>query len=76
MSKEGEDNHERHQRVALRTSITPGKRRNAQEDPIEIFRREIAKHVVGTSSRLRRMVDWTLWRGWPPPKRKRRMHTE
>jgi hypothetical protein len=34
MSEEGEDNHKQHQRVELRTVITPGKQRNAQEEPI------------------------------------------
>jgi hypothetical protein len=34
MSEEGEDNHERHRRVELKTKIAPGKRRNAQDDPI------------------------------------------
>jgi hypothetical protein len=33
-SEEGEDNHERHRRVELKTAITSGKHRNAQEDPI------------------------------------------
>jgi hypothetical protein len=31
MSEEGEDNHELHRRVELRTVITSGKRRNTQE---------------------------------------------
>jgi hypothetical protein len=33
----------------------------------EIVRGKITKQVVGISSGLQRMVDWTLWRGWPPP---------
>jgi hypothetical protein len=37
----------------------------------EIFRGKIARQVVGTSSGLRRMMDWALWRGRPPPKRKK-----
>jgi hypothetical protein len=42
----------------------------------EIFRGRIEKQVVGTSKRLRRMKIWTLWRGRPPPKRKKRSCTE
>jgi hypothetical protein len=37
----------------------------------EIFRGRIAKQIVGTLSGLRRIRNWTLWRGRPPPKRKR-----
>jgi hypothetical protein len=33
-------NHDRHPRVELGTAITPGKWRNAQEDPIWDFQRE------------------------------------
>jgi hypothetical protein len=40
MSEEGEENHECHRRVELRTAITPGKRRKAQEDPVLDFQRE------------------------------------
>jgi hypothetical protein len=39
------------------------------------IRGKIAKQVVGTSGGLRRMMDWTLWRGRPPPKRKKKLHT-
>jgi hypothetical protein len=34
VSYEGEDNHDWHQRVELRTPITSGKRRNTQDDPV------------------------------------------
>jgi hypothetical protein len=37
-----------------------------------IFRWKFANQVVGTSTRLQRMKKWTLWRGRPPPKRKKR----
>jgi hypothetical protein len=40
-----------------------------------IFRGKVAKQVVGTS-RSQRMKKWTLWRGRPPPKRKKRSCTE
>jgi hypothetical protein len=42
----------------------------------EIFREKIAKRVVGTSSGLRKMWKWILRRGRPPPKRKKKLHTE
>jgi hypothetical protein len=45
-----------------------------------IYRRaivlEIAKQVVGTSNVLRKIRKWILWRGRPPPKRKKRSCTE
>jgi hypothetical protein len=34
ISEEGQDNYEWHQRMELRTAITSGKWRNAQEGPI------------------------------------------
>jgi hypothetical protein len=42
----------------------------------EIFGEKIAKRVVGISCRLQRIKKRTLWRGRPPPKRKKRLHTE
>jgi hypothetical protein len=42
----------------------------------EILREKIPKHVVETSSSLQEMRNWTLWRGRPPPKRKKEPHTE
>jgi hypothetical protein len=38
-----------------------------------IFRGKVAKQVVGTCRRLRRIKKWTLWRGRPPPKRKKKL---
>jgi hypothetical protein len=38
----------------------------------EMYRGKIAKQVVKTSIGLLRMMDGTLWRGRPPPKRKKR----
>jgi hypothetical protein len=32
---------------------------------------EIVKRAVRISSRMRKVTDWTLWRGQPPPKTKR-----
>jgi hypothetical protein len=34
-------------------------------------RLEIAKRIIGSSVGLRQDKDWTLWRGRPPPKRKK-----
>jgi hypothetical protein len=34
-------------------------------------RLEIAKRIVGFSDSLRPDKDWNLWRGRPPPKRKK-----
>jgi hypothetical protein len=42
----------------------------------EIFRERIAKQVVRTPSGLRRTMDWSLWKGRPPPKQKKRSSTE
>jgi hypothetical protein len=38
----------------------------------EIFRGKIAKQVVRTPNRLWKLRKWTLWRGRPPLKRKKR----
>jgi hypothetical protein len=45
------------QRSHLGIGGTPSKH------PYEIFGGVIAKQVVGTSSGLRKMKEWTLWRG-------------
>jgi hypothetical protein len=37
----------------------------------EIFGGRIARRVVVTPSWLRKIRNWTLWRGRPPPKRKK-----
>jgi hypothetical protein len=31
---------------------------------------KIANCIVGSSVRLRKIRNWTLWRGWPPVKQK------
>jgi hypothetical protein len=63
ISEEGDSNREWHQREELRPAIISGKQRNTQETLYEISRLMIAKQIVGTSSGLQRMMDWTLWRG-------------
>jgi hypothetical protein len=47
-----------------------------KKDIYEILREKIMKHVVETSSGLQQMRNWTLWRGRPPPKRKKEPHRE
>jgi hypothetical protein len=32
---------------------------------------QIAKHIAGVTLRHQKVNDWTLWRGRPPPKRKK-----
>jgi hypothetical protein len=47
-----------------------------KKDIYEILREKIPKYVVETSSELQQMRNWTLWRGRPPPKRKKEPRTE
>jgi hypothetical protein len=37
---------------------------------------EIMKKIAGSSIRIRKMRDWTLWRGEPLLKRKKNLDTE
>jgi hypothetical protein len=37
---------------------------------------EIVNQAVGISTRLRRIRKWTLWRGRPPPKQKKKLCME
>jgi hypothetical protein len=43
----------------------------------KIFRKTIGvkfvKRVNWTFSRMRKVTDWTVWRGRPPPKRKKKL---
>jgi hypothetical protein len=41
----------------------------------EISGSKIAKQMLETSIRMRKMRNWTLWRGWPPPEREIRNRT-
>jgi hypothetical protein len=38
----------------------------------EIVSRKFAKQIAGSSVGLQQGKDWTLWRGRPPPKRKKK----
>jgi hypothetical protein len=40
------------------------------------FRLEIVKRANEMSSGLQKVRKWTLWRGRPPPKQKKKLHTE
>jgi hypothetical protein len=42
----------------------------------EIFRGRIAKQIVRTPSGLQKIRKWTLWRGRPPPKRKKKVQIQ
>jgi hypothetical protein len=48
----------------------------SEENDRKVFKPEVMKRAVGMSSGLQRFKDWTLWRGRPPRKRKKRRHTE
>jgi hypothetical protein len=37
---------------------------------------EIMNRAVGISSELRRIRNWTLWSGWPPPKWKKKLQVQ
>jgi hypothetical protein len=45
-----------------------------KKDICDTFREKIMGHGVGISSELRRRKKWTLWRGRPPPKRKKKQN--
>jgi hypothetical protein len=42
----------------------------------KMIRLGITKQIARSSVRMRKMRDWTLWRGLPPPKGKKRLHSE
>jgi hypothetical protein len=70
---EGEDSREQYQRLELRTAIIPGKQRKLKKPLYEISGSKIMKQMLGTSIRMRKMRNWTLWRGRPPLKRKKNL---
>jgi hypothetical protein len=47
--------------------------RTSEELDRKAFRLEFVKRAFGTSSGLQRLIDRTLWRGRPPPKRKKKI---
>jgi hypothetical protein len=54
------DNHERHRRVEDRTVITPGKRRNAQQEIIRDFQREDRETNSRNSQRIAKNQELDL----------------
>jgi hypothetical protein len=72
-----------HLRKGRKTSKSIGGRRRRHQPRLEsmgngnkFFGKTIHKASKLDSSGLQRMMDWTLWRGRPPPKRKKRPHRE
>jgi hypothetical protein len=49
---------------------------NVNETFREILGLEIAYKIAGSSVRIRKMSARSLWRGRPPPKRKKKLHME
>jgi hypothetical protein len=49
---------------------------NVNETFKETLGLEIAKKISGSSARIRKICVRTLWRGRPPPKRNKKLHTE
>jgi hypothetical protein len=54
------------------TRATSGEQRDFYEALGQSIGLEVTKRAVEFSIRLQKMSDWTLWRGRPPPKRKKR----
>jgi hypothetical protein len=52
--------------VDFKTAVTSGKKSTDLQDPQEDLR------TNGMSSGFREIRKWTLWRGRPPPKRKKK----
>jgi hypothetical protein len=53
-----------------------GSKRTTSEFDRKAFGLEFVKQATGMSSGLQKMRNWTLWRGRPPLKQKKRLHTE
>jgi hypothetical protein len=76
-----------HLRKGRKTANNIGGRSGRQQrrlesmgNSIEVFGKAIGlqfrKRAARSSVMLRNTKNWTLWRGQPPPKRKKRLHTE
>jgi hypothetical protein len=50
-----------------------GKQEGIQRDHRQTFRLEVVKRVVRISILFREVSYWTLWRGRPPLKQKKRL---
>jgi hypothetical protein len=53
-----------------------GGRRTHKKTYYETVREKIAKRIVGSFVGLRQNKDWNLWRGRPPPRRKKTLQAE
>jgi 5-methylcytosine-specific restriction endonuclease McrA len=60
----------------LRRELRLGSRDVFYEALGQTLELEIVKRAVGISMRSRKVSDWTLWRGRPPPKRRRDIETQ
>jgi hypothetical protein len=60
--------------MELGTAISPGKKRANLKIRKKTLELESMKQAKGMPSRLQRRKHWTLWRGRPPPKRKKKQH--
>jgi hypothetical protein len=59
-----------------RWQLCLGSKRALNKTVRHTFGLEVAKQTVELSIRLQKMSDWTLWRGRPPPERKRQQEPE
>jgi hypothetical protein len=57
----------------LNQQLRLGSKGNINETFRQTLSLEIVKRTVESSVRIRKMSDWTLWRSWPSPKRKKRL---
>jgi hypothetical protein len=63
-------------RQGLKQRLHLGSRRALNKTFRQIVELDIAKQTVRTCIRLQKMSVRSLWRGQPPPKRKKRLDTE
>jgi hypothetical protein len=57
----------------LRGQLRLGSKRALNKTVRQTLGLEVVKRIVGISIGLREVSDWTLWRGRPPPKRRKRL---
>jgi hypothetical protein len=65
-----------HRNRDLRQQLHLGRKRTSGGIYRKALVLEIVKRIAGSSIRIWKMRDWTLWSVRPPPKRKRKLHTE
>jgi hypothetical protein len=74
--QEGEDNREGLRGWSSGQRSQLGSGGTLKKNLHQISGLKIAKQMVEAPIRMRKMTDWTLWRDRPPPKQKKRLHTE